>query len=332
MQLPIRIMRRVAGRGWTGGGHHAAFVLLALITLIIATGCGGAMFAGGTNGDRAKAAVHGVSSGMGERAEATVGASRETGEDRATRPTEAVGDTASPFGTDQRAEGGKRRAANLILAARFGEHEGYERVVLDLGMGDQPAHTPPEWTLEHPAGEGVLRVFLPSVGETRVSNGHLGESLLKSFYVVRAPEEGMFVDIFARGDFRYRLLELSDPARIVVDFQPTGDPLKAPLPARIGNTVVVEPQRGSNIGDPFTVSGYSRNHEATTTVILTSQDGSVKARKTVQGNDWTSTWGCFETTIDPPAFEGGVILKVGATNVRDGNFDGVEIPVKRSHG
>ena len=178
----------------------------------------------------------------------------------------------------------------------------------------------------------MLRVSFPSVEETRVSNGHLGESLLKSFYVVRAPEEGMFVDIFAREDFRYRVMELSDPARLVVDFQPTGDPFGAPLPARSGNTVVVEPQRRSSIGDPFTVSGYSRNPEATNTVILTSPDGSVKARKTVQSNDWTSAWGYFETTLDPPAFEGSGTLKVGAPGARDGEFEGVEIPVKRGHG
>ena len=47
-----------------------------------------------------------------------------------------------------------------------------------------------------------------------------GDGLLESFHVVRAPDGGMFMDIFARKAFLYRVLELEDPARLVVDFKP----------------------------------------------------------------------------------------------------------------
>ena len=324
-------MRAVIRNGWIRAGYRAGLALLTLSVLVLGAGCGKYLSSVETDRESAKTAVHGVTSGVGERAEATVGASVETMGTTTSGPTEGAADIDAQFGTDQRAEGGEGRGANLISAVRFGKHEDYERVVLDLGMGGRPVYAPPEWTLEHRAGDGVLRVTFPSIEETRVSNGRLEGSLLKGFYVVRAPEEGLFVDVFAREDFRYRVMELSDPARIVMDFRATGDPLKAPLPVRSGNTIVVEPQRGSSIGDPFTVSGYSRNPEATNTVIMTGPDGSIKVRKAVQSNDWTSTWGYFETTLDPPAFEGSGTLKVGTPNARDGGFEGVEIPVKRDY-
>ena len=111
---------------------------------------------------------------------------------------------------------------------------------------------------EHEGG-GLLRVNLPSASATCVSDGNFGEGLLGSFHVVRAPDGGMFVDFFARKAFLYRVLELRDPARLVVDFKPTGEDLNAPLPAESGNTVLLEPSPNALISDPLTVSGYSRN-------------------------------------------------------------------------
>jgi len=326
-------MRAVVERGRTRMGRHAGFALLAFMTLVLLAGCEEALSVGSSGGEqRAKAAVRSFATGAGEQAEATVGAAPEV--EQTTTPGSGGGDwdTDAPFVADRQAGGGDGSEANRFLAVRFGEHEDYERVVVDLGTGAEPAEAVSEWTLDCPHGDGVLRVAFPSVEETRVSNGPLGGSLLKSFYVVRAPEEGMFVDFFVREGFRYRVLELADPARIVVDFRPSGDPLKVPLPTRGGNTVLVEPRRGSSIGDPFTVSGYSRNPEATNSVFLTGPAEDAKARKTVQSNDWTATWGYFETTLDPASLEKRGTLRVGADSARDGSFEGVEIPVKGDRG
>jgi hypothetical protein len=207
-------------------------------------------------------------------------------------------------------------------------HEGYERVVLDLGTGEKPAEAVPEWTLTSSANRGLLRVTLPSMSQTAVSDGPLSEALLERFYVVRAPEGGMFVDIFVRKAFTYRVIELSDPARLVVDFRPAGSPLETRPPAVGGNTVVVEPRAGARIGNPLTVCGYSRNFEASNTIVLTDSEGETVIRRTVLSNDWTSTWGYFETTLDLPPFTGKGILRVGTESARDGTFEGVEVPVK----
>lgn len=226
--------------------------------------------------------------------------------------------------------GGSGLGADSILGVRFGDHGGYERVVLDLGTGDSPASRVPQWTLTSPAGDGLLRVRLPSVIVTGDTEGVFGGSLLKDYHVVRAPEGGMFVDIFARKAFYYRVIELSDPARLVVDFKPSGADLALPLPAEGANTVLVEPRRGASVGDPITVSGYSRNPEAVNTILLLDSGGDVVARRTVRSNDWLKTWGYFETTLDVPFFTGAGTLRVGTESARDGGFEGVEVPVRGS--
>lgn len=318
--------------------RFASFAMLALLAAVLLTGCGGGLSAASSGGaPEEKAAVRGFTSGVGERGEATVGASSDAGRTIETTkpgPGEDAGgqETRSEpfFVSDRRASGGSGLKANRILAVRFGEHRNYDRVVVDLGTGDEPARTPPEWTLEGPVENGVLRLTFPSVEETGVSDGPLGCPLLKSFYVVRAPDEGMFVDVFVRERFRYRVLELSNPARVVLDFRSSSAPLKTPLPVRKGNTVLVEPRRNAGIGDPFTVSGYSRNPEATNSIALMDPAGDVMVRKLVRSNDWTATWGYFETTLASPSFGGRGTLRAGAQSARDGAFEGVEIPIAGS--
>jgi hypothetical protein len=89
----------------------------------------------------------------------------------------------------------------------------------------------------------------------------------------------------------------------------------------------VEPRAGARVGDPLTVCGYSRNFEATNNIILADHNGKTVVRRTVLSNDWTSTWGYFEATLDLPSFTGKGILRVGAESARDGTFEGVEVPV-----
>ena len=132
-------------------------------------------------------------------------------------------------------------------------------------------------------GNGLLRVTLPSASATCVSDGRFGDGLLESFHVVHAPEGSMFMDIFTRKAFLYRVVELETP-RLVVDFKPKGG-LKAPLPAVGGDTVLVEPRPHASISDPLTVNGYSRNSEAANVITLIDSDGKVLVRRSVLSND-----------------------------------------------
>ena len=234
----------------------------------------------------------------------------------------------NPFVDEPQMSGGVGYEADSIMAVRHGKHEGYERVVVDLGVGKMPAKKVPRWTLISPPGDGLLRVTFPSVSATNFPDGSFGDSMLKSFHVVRAPEGGMFVDLFARSAFTYRILELSNPARLVVDFKPSDAKLAVPLPAGGGNTVLTKPRAGAKVEGPLVVSGYSRNPEATNTIILKSPGGKTLLRENVRSNDWSATWGYFETTLDPPPFTGKATLQVGATSAKDGSFKGVSVPVR----
>lgn len=309
-------------------------VLLFLISVVVA-GCGGpedAASGGPEDRDSGGIEATATASGPGALPEATAGVSSTIEASEAAQGG-AVASRASsgpPFHADPAESGGSGLEADGLLAVRYGAHEGYERVVLDLGTGRDPAKAVPEWTLTSPTGDGLLRVELPSVSATAVSDGEFGGTLLKDFHVVRGPEGGMFVDVFARESFTYRVLELTDPARLVVDFKAADMPLGIPLPAQGGKTVLTEPRRGDHVDGSLTVSGYSRNFEAVNTITLTDAAGDRIAGQTVQGNDWNATWGYFETTLDVPAFSGRAILRVGTGSARDGSFEGVEIPVRGS--
>jgi hypothetical protein len=264
-------------------------------------------------------------SGAGDMPEATtVEASKIEGDlAGATNASSGV-----PFVAKTQASGGSGYDSDTVLSVRYEVNEDYERVVIDLGTGLEPADPVPEWSLVSQEGNGLLRVTLPSASATCVSDGEFGDGLLESFHVVRAPEGGMFMDIFAREVFLYRVVELGDPARLVVDFKPKGD-LRVPLPAEGGDTVLVQPRPHASISDPLTVSGYSRNSEATNTITLIDSNGKVLVRRSVRSNEWNHSWGYFEATLDLPSLSGNGTLKVGTEDARDGSFEGVEIPVWR---
>ncbi len=298
-------------------GQHAIIVSFLILPTLLLAACSGALQPSGSTSRDEKPRQEITTA---EVREATVGVSARAG------AKESV--SGARFVTQTEAKGGSGWEADTVLAVRYGAHDGHERVVLDLGTGDEPAREVPEWTLVSTPQRGLLRLTLPSVSQTAVSEGSLGDALLDRFYVVRAPDGGMFVDVLAREAFAHRVMELPNPARLVVDLRPTGAPLEARPPAVGGDTVLVEPRAGARIGNPLTVSGYSRNFEASNTIILEDSGGKVLARRTVPGNDWTSTWGYFEATLDIPRFAGEGILRVGAESARDGTFEGVEVPVK----
>ncbi|HEX2729191.1 MAG TPA: Gmad2 immunoglobulin-like domain-containing protein, partial [Rubrobacteraceae bacterium] len=318
-------------------------LLLILLCLTLAAGCGAGLRmvtnertigedrGGGTGSETTSGEIATFESSM----ESTVGAVKEaevmrntTAASTGVNEKEAGSLGEGPFTASPVASGGANLDADSILAVRHGDHDGYERVVVDFGTGAKPAGSVPEWTLDSPTGDGLLRVSFPSVSATRVSDGDLGEGILRDFHVVRGPEGGMFADFFATGAFTYRVRELIAPARLVVDFKSSEMPLGRPLPAEGGKTVLTQPREGELVGSPLTVSGYSRNFEAANTIVLTDAGGEVVARKSVPANDWSVTWGYFEATLDAPSFSGQGTLRVGSGSARDGSFEGVEIPIR----
>lgn len=267
---------------------------------------------GKPGGDRA-------SSGTAAKSKPTKGgAKRSSGTERGNLP----GFTAAP-----QAQGGTPGAADSIRNVRFGRHGNYERLVIDFGKNGGAATSVPRWRLSSPAGEGYSRIYLPGVRSTSASGSNLGGSIMDDYYVVRAPNGGLFVDVFATGGFRYRVFGLDNPGRLVIDYQPSGSALGRPLPVRGKQVVVMEPRKGESVSSPLTVEGYARTFEGQVTVLLKDSSGAVIARKSTKANDWSSTWGYFRTTLTFPAFNGSGTLEVGSASAKTGQFEGVSVPV-----
>src|SRR5215216_5326526 len=315
-----------------GVRRTSALLLLSLLATALCAGCLNA----GPEVQSVKASAGAASDGPAETSKESTSGAGDMPEATTVRASQIEGDLAGatdassgvPFVAKTQASGGSGYDADTVLAVRYEVNEDYERAVIDLGTGLEPAGPVPEWNLVSQEGKGLLRVSLPSASATSVADGEFGDGLLESFHVVRAPEGGIFMDIFTRETFLYRVVELKDPARLVVDFKPKGD-LKAPLPAEGGDTVLVEPRPHASISDPLTVNGYSRNSEAANAITLIDSDGNILVRRIVLGNDrGHHTWGYFEATLDLPSLPKKGLLKVGTENGRDGSFEGVEIPVR----
>jgi Immunoglobulin-like domain of bacterial spore germination len=308
----------------------SAHLLLSLLAVALCAGCLNA----GPEVQSVEASAGGASDGPAETSKKSTSGAGDMPEATTVAASQIEGDLAGaadassgvPFVAKTQTSGGSGYDADTVLAVRYEVNEDYERAVIDLGTGLEPAGPVPEWSLVSQEGNGLLRVSLPSASATCVSDGEFGDGLLESFYVVRAPEGGMFMDIFAREAFLYRVIEEKDPARLVGDFKAKGD-LKAPLPAEGGDTVLVEPRPSATISDPLTVSGYSLNSEAATTITLLDSNGKVLVRRTVLGKDRGHTWAYFEATLDLPPFSGMGTLKVGTGNAHDHSFEGTQIPV-----
>jgi hypothetical protein len=291
-------------------------VLIAVLTALLAAGC-------------AQGSREGQGSGASESSSSSQTRQETVPRDETTREGENTGvePAEAPFTAAPEMSGGAEGAADGIQGVSFEQHEGYERAIILFNSGDAPASRVPAWSLSSPDGEGYARIAFPGVDATSISDGILGGAILENFYVVRAPEGGLFLDIYATGAFQYRVMELADPGRLVVDYRPASVELSFPLPAQAQKTVLFEPRAGEAVTSPLKVSGYSRNAEASNTVALVDESGNVLGQSTVLSNDWLDTWGYFETSLEIPAFEGEATLRVGGESPRDGSFEGVEVPV-----
>src|SRR5918997_5435791 len=149
----------MARRGWEVTRTSA----LLLLSLLAAVPCAGCLNAGPeVRSVEASAASSGPAetskasvSGTGGMPQATsIGASQIDGDlAGATDASSGV-----PFVATTQASGGFGYDADTVLAVRYGVNEDYERAVIDLGTGLEPAGRVPEWSLVSQEGNGLLRV------------------------------------------------------------------------------------------------------------------------------------------------------------------------------
>lgn len=222
-------------------------------------------------------------------------------------------------------------AADTIRDVRFGDHVTYERMVLDLGYEELPADFAPNYWWAYNGGGTILRLNLPTVSSTFITDGFgLGKGISR-YYVVRGlngerlSTEVHLTDAAGPATVFY----LNYPARIVVDV-PTGGQNFRPEPVLGENVVVKQPRANYTVGPGiFTITGYGRPFEAVGAWRILDASGTVAREGAFYTSDWATTWGRFAVTADYPAYLGGQsgTLQVGKYSARDGGFEGVSIPL-----
>ncbi len=225
--------------------------------------------------------------------------------------------------------GGEARPDARIADIRFGQHPDFERLVIDFATDQESASAVPHWRIEKAAGEGVLRIHLPTATETAFTDAQLaGEYMwVTQVCVVRAPDRSLFVDVFIPAAYQFRVQELRDPLRLVIDVVPGGTETYI-LPATAKDTVLIAPRPGATVQGTLTVSGYSRHFEANNVIILQDSEGNELARAIATSTDYIETWGHFSSQLTVPARTGTGTLLVGDFDAQDGSFKGVTIPVQ----
>ena len=296
--------------------RHLAGSLFVALLASLALGCGGE-----------EGATRPPAPGTTAAATASPGATAEAeGPDADT----AEGSYSSWSGTGGEG-GGNEGAADRIRGVEFEVHEGYERVLIEFGSGDREEDGLPRWTLHKPAEGGYVRLRLPGVTSTHTDGEDLAGLATAAYYVVRHPQEGLFVDVVALGAFEYRATELPETDQFAVDFRRAPGGLTCPV-VQDDDTVVTQPCEAEEVaaGAPLAVEGYARNPGGSLALVLLNEEGALIAEETAQASAGKNdAWRHFESSVAvPPPYEGLAYLQVvGDRGSDEGASARTEVPV-----
>jgi hypothetical protein len=218
--------------------------------------------------------------------------------------------------------------ATRISAIRWEEHEGCERLVIDLAVENGvPAAGAGAVSAEVLRDLGLVRVQLREVEwvEPESTEERIGGRLAHAAYAVWSPDgRWTFVDVHLASEAEAHVTVLGEPARVIVDLRPGGGAVPEPAPTE-QRVVVLEPRPGT-ASYPLTVIGYARTFEANV-VARIEQDGEEVAEDFTTATAWVDAWGHFELTFDEGP-TGPIVLHVGEYSARDGTWEGVAIELQ----
>jgi hypothetical protein len=214
--------------------------------------------------------------------------------------------------------------ATGVIGLRHAKYEGCERFVADLGANGAAATEAGEVRVELLRDLGLVRITLAGVRDVRpeATDASFDASLARAAYVVWAPDDrSTFIDLHLADAAEAYATVLRDPARVVVDLRPGGEPLGQPA-ARGQRMVVLEPRPGSATY-PLRVVGYGRTFEANVVVRLNQRGRQVRETFTT-ATAWVDAWGYFSLVI-PSGPAGAVQVDVGEYSAKDGTWEGVRL-------
>jgi len=160
---------------------------------------------------------------------------------------------------------------------------------------------------------GVVRVFLPDVTDTNITDGVFELPLIDRAYVVRSADGSLYVDAHLGAAAMARTVVTESPAQIIVELDP-GGPALPPVATRSDLVVVLTPREG-RASYPLIVTGYSRTFEANVVVRLVKAEVVAEERVTT-ATDYLSAWGEFTVTLETGPL-GKLQLTVGDDSDQD---------------
>lgn len=185
--------------------------------------------------------------------------------------------------------------ATRISGLSASHAEDCDRFVVDLSTeAGAPATSVGQASVEFFRDLGVVRVALPEVTETTITDGIFELPLVDRAYVVRSAEGSLYVDVHLRAAAVARGTVTRSPAQIVVEFTPGGAELGPPAPH--SDLVVVLTPRGDKAAYPLSVTGYSRTFEANV-VVRILKGNSVSVERVTTATDYLAAWGEFSVTL-----------------------------------
>jgi hypothetical protein len=218
--------------------------------------------------------------------------------------------------------------AHQVGALRWEQHQGCERLVIDLVTADRtPADRAGTVTASVLRRLGVVRISLHDIEgvDTDATDAVFGGALADAVFTVRsAAGSWIDVDVHLADAALAHVSTLDSPARVVVDLKPGGATLPEPAPR--SNLVVVLQPRSDAATYPLTVSGYARTFEANV-VARIEQDGRIVDERFTTSTGWVDAWGAWSFEIEAGP-TGAIVLHVGEYSARDGEWQGVAIPLE----
>lgn len=209
-----------------------------------------------------------------------------------------------PFSTSGviSAFGGAGGDAAQVSGIRTGLYPGCERVVIDLLTADgAPAGSVGLVGVEYDDAAGVVRINLPpTIRRTAVADLRLDGELVNRAFVVQTRAGPLALDIHAVAGtaVALRAFEVTEPSRIVVDFQ--RDPV-APIAvgAATGPDIVVTTPIAGSGGVPLVVTGYGRE-QLVEARLHEDRAGEPLAIVTADTARSTEAWREFSLTFEDP--------------------------------
>jgi hypothetical protein len=186
--------------------------------------------------------------------------------------------------------------AYRISALTVHSFDGCEQLVVEFATeAGAPATSLGQTRVELIPELGIIRIRLPEIRHTAVTDALFDSELLARSYVVRDVDGTLFVDLHLNRAVVAAAMVSASPATVTLTVAP--GPGEAVEPASANDLLVVVRPRPGRVSYPLAVTGYARTFEATVVARIIKGEN-VAAEQVTIATDYIDTWGSFEVTFE----------------------------------